>query len=126
MNGPILLLARILMAIIFILAGFGKLTDISGTAQYFAMYNLPATTVAAVVSGLIELVGGLAILVGFKTRIASWVLALFCIATALIAHRDWADMMQLIHFQKNLAMAGGFLALSVAGAGPLSVDGRRG
>lgn len=126
MNGPVLLIARILMAIIFVLAGFGKLTDISGTAAYFAMYNLPATTVVAVIVGLIELLGGLAILVGFQTRIAAWVLAIFCIATALVAHRDWADMMQMINFQKNLAMAGGFLALSLTGAGPLSVDGRRG
>ncbi len=126
MNGPVLLIARILMAIIFVLAGFGKLTDISGTAAYFAMYNLPATTVVAVVVGLIEFLGGLAILIGFQTRIASWVLAAFCVATALVAHRDWADMNNMIHFQKNLAMAGGFLVLSLTGAGPLSVDGRRG
>lgn len=126
MNGPVLLIARILMAIIFVLAGFGKLTDISGTAAYFAMYNLPATTVVAVVVGLIELLGGLAILVGFQTRIAAWVLAIFCIATALVAHRDWADMNNMIHFQKNLAMAGGFLVLALHGAGALSVDGRRG
>lgn len=126
MNGPVLLIARILMAVIFVLAGFGKLTDISGTAAYFAMYNLPATTVVAVVVGLIEFLGGLAILIGFQTRIASWVLAAFCIATALVAHRDWADMNNMIHFQKNLAMAGGFLVLSLTGAGPLSVDGRRG
>lgn len=126
MNGPVLLIARILMAIIFVLAGFGKLTDISGTAAYFAMYNLPATTVVAVVVGLIELLGGLAILVGFQTRIAAWVLAIFCIATALVAHRDWADMNNMIHFQKNLAMAGGFLILALHGAGALSVDGRRG
>jgi putative oxidoreductase len=126
MNGLVLLVARILMAVIFILAGFGKLTDISGTAAYFGMYNLPAPSAAAVIAGLIELIGGLAILVGFQTRIAGWVMAAFCIATALIAHRDWADLDQLIHFQKNLAMAGGFLVLAVHGAGPLSVDARRG
>lgn len=126
MNGPVLLIARILMAIIFVLAGFSKLTDISGTAAYFAMYNLPATTVVAVIVGLIEFLGGLAILIGFQTRIAAWVLAIFCVATALVAHRDWADMNNMIHFQKNLAMAGGFLLLTLTGAGPLSVDGRRG
>jgi putative oxidoreductase len=125
MNGLVLLVARILMAVIFILAGFGKLTDISGTAAYFGMYNLPAPSAAAVIAGLIELIGGLAILVGFQTRIAGWVMAAFCIVTALIAHRDWADLDQLIHFQKNLAMAGGFLVLAVHGAGPLSVDARR-
>jgi putative oxidoreductase len=126
MNGPILLLARILMAIIFLLAGFGKLTDISGTAAYFGSYGLPMPTVAAVISGLIELLGGLAILVGFQTRIAAWVLAVFCVATALIAHTGWADMNQMIHFQKNLAMAGGFLVLALHGPGALSIDARRG
>jgi len=126
MNSAILLVARILLAIIFVLAGFGKLTDISGTAAYFGMYNLPAPAAVAVVSGLVELLGGLAILIGFQTRAASWVLAVFCIATALVAHRDWADMNQMIHFQKNLAMAGGFLVLAVHGAGALSVDARRG
>lgn len=126
MNGPILLLARILMAIIFILAGFGKLTDISGTAAYFGSYGIPATTLVAVVVAIIELVGGLAILVGFQTRIAAWVMAVFCVATALVAHTAWSDMMQMIHFQKNLAMAGGFLVLALHGPGPLSVDARRG
>src|SRR3954471_2805847 len=126
MNSVIVLIGRILLSAIFILAGFGKLTDISGTAAYFAMYNLPGGSLTAVGSGLIELLGGLAILIGFQTRIAGWVLAVFSVATALIAHMNWADMMQLINFQKNLAMAGGFLVLATYGAGALSVDARRG
>ena len=126
MNSAILLVARILLAIIFILAGFGKLTDISGTAAYFGMYNLPAPAAAAVVSGLVELLGGLAILIGFQTRIASWVLAVFCIATALIAHRRLGRYEPDDPFPEELAMAGGFLVLAVHGAGALSVDARRG
>jgi putative oxidoreductase len=126
MNNIIVLVGRILLAAIFILAGFAKLTDISGTAGYFGMYNLPAPTVAAVVSGLVELLGGLAVLIGFQTRIAAFGLAVFCVLTALIAHMGWADLNQLIHFQKNLAMAGGFLVLAAHGAGALSVDARRG
>ena len=127
MNSAIVLLvARILLAIIFILAGFSKLMDIAGTAAYFGMYNLPAPSALAVASGLVELFGGLAILVGFQTRIAGWVMAVFCVATAVIAHSDWADFNQMIHFQKNLAMAGGFLMLAVHGAGALSADARRG
>jgi putative oxidoreductase len=125
-SAAIVLLGRILLSIIFILAGFGKLTDIAGTAAYFASYSLPVPTVAAVIAGLIELVGGLAILVGFQTRIAAWVLALFSIATALIAHMDWSDMNNMINFQKNLAMAGGFLVLGAFGPGALSIDARRG
>lgn len=125
MNSVIVLVGRILLSAIFILSGFGKLTDISGTAAYFAMFHLPATTLFAVGAGLVEFFGGLAILIGFQTRIAAWVLALFSIATALIAHMNWADMMQLINFQKNLAITGGFLLLAVYGPGVLSVDALR-
>jgi putative oxidoreductase len=126
MDSVIVLIGRVLLSIIFVISGFGKLTDISGTAAYFAMYHLPAAGVVAVIAGLIELLGGLAILIGFQTRIAAWVLAIFSVATALIAHTNWADMMELINFQKNLAMAGGFLLLAVYGPGALSVDARRG
>lgn len=123
-NSAIVLVGRILLSIIFILAGFGKLTAIAGTAQYFASYNLPAPTALAILAGLVELVAGLAVLVGFKTRIAAYLLALFCVASALVAHMDWADAMQLINFQKNLAMAGGFLVLAAYGPGSISIDGR--
>jgi putative oxidoreductase len=126
MDSVIVLIGRVLLSIIFVMSGFGKLTDISGTAAYLAMYHLPAAGVAAVIAGLIELLGGLAILIGFQTRIAAWVLAIFSVATALIAHTNWADMMQLVNLQKNLAMAGGFLLLAVHGPGTLSVDARRG
>src|SRR5262245_551711 len=126
MNNVVVLIGRILLSIIFILAGFGKLTDISGTAAYFASDGLPGGAALVVVVGLVELLGGLAILLGFQTRIAAWVLAAFSLATALVAHTGWADINQLIHFQKNLAMAGGFLVLATYGPGALSVDARRG
>ena len=126
MNSIIVLVGRILLAAIFILAGFSKLADISGTAAYFGMYNLPVPSVLAVISSLVEVVGGVAVLIGFQTRIAAFGLAVFCVLTALIAHMGWADLNQLIHFQKNLAMAGGFLVLGAYGAGALSVDARRG
>ena len=126
MDSVIVLIGRVLLSIIFVMSGFGKLTDISGTAAYLAMYHLPAAGVAAMIAGLIELLGGLAILIGFQTRIAAWILAIFSVATALIAHTNWADMMQLVNFQKNLAMAGGFSLLAVHGPGTLSVDARRG
>ena len=125
MNSIIVLIGRILLAAIFILAGFEKLTNISGTAGYFGTYNLPAPNILAVLAGLVELLGGLAVLVGFQTRMAAFGLAAFCILTALIAHMDWADLNQLIHFQKNLAMTGGFLVLGAYGAGTLSIDARR-
>jgi putative oxidoreductase len=121
----VLLVARVLLSIIFLMSGFGKLTDIAGTASYFANYGLPAPSATAVIVGLVELLGGLAILVGFKTPVAAWVLAIFSVASALVAHTDFGDQMQMINFLKNLAMAGGFLALAVSGAGAYSIDGRR-
>ncbi|TRC88998.1 DoxX family protein [Mesorhizobium sp. WSM4310] len=121
-----ILLGRILLAIIFLLSGFGKLTAISGTAAYFGGLGLPVPTVTAVVVGLIELLGGLAILVGFQTRVAAWVLAIFTVATGLVAHTGWADQMQMIQFLKNLAITGGFLLLASSGAGAYSIDAKRG
>ena len=120
-----ILLGRVLLAVIFLLSGFGKLTAISGTAAYFGALGLPVPTVTAVLVGLIELVGGLAILVGFQTRIAAWVLAIFTIATGLVAHTGWGDQMQMIQFLKNLAITGGFLLLASSGAGAYSIDAKR-
>ncbi|WP_419696648.1 DoxX family protein [Mesorhizobium muleiense] len=121
-----ILLGRILLSVIFVLSGFGKLTAIAGTAGYFGSMGLPMPTVTAIVVGLLELLGGLAILIGFQTRITAWVLAIFTVATGLVAHTGWADQMQMISFMKNLAIAGGFLVLASSGAGAYSVDAKRG
>ncbi|CZT34046.1 DoxX family protein [Rhizobium sp. 9140] len=124
-TSAIVLVGRILLSIIFIVAGFGKITNLSGTAGYFAGAGLPVPMVTAVIVSLVELVGGIFILVGFFTRPTAYVLAAFCIATAFIAHFNFADMGQAINFQKNFAMAGGFLLLAAFGPGALSVDARR-
>ena len=120
-----ILLGRILLSVIFLLSGFGKLTAISGTAGYFGSLGLPLPTVTAVIVGLIELLGGLAILVGFQTRIVGWVMAIFTVATALVAHTGWADQSQMINFLKNLGIAGGFIVLASAGAGAYSINAKR-
>jgi len=120
-----LLAGRVLLSAMFILAGFAKLTAISGTAGWFASLGLPVPTATAVVAGLVELVGGLAVLVGYQTRIAAIVLALFTAAATLVAHFDFADQVQLLFLQKNFAIVGGFLILAAVGAGALSVDARR-
>jgi putative oxidoreductase len=126
-NAPVAVLAgRVLLSILFITAGFGKLTSIAGTAGFFGSIGLPLPTVAAVVVGLVELVGGLAILVGFKTRIAAIVLALFVLAATAVAHLDFSQAGNALMLQKNLGLTGGFLLLAVLGAGPLSIDGRLG
>jgi putative oxidoreductase len=121
-----ILIGRILLAAMFVLAGFGKLTDIGGTAGWFGSIGLPAPTIVAVLVGLLELVAGLALVVGFQTRIAALALALFTIGATLIAHTNFADMTQFLIFQKNFAVVGGLLVLAFAGAGALSVDARRG
>ncbi|MBN9250234.1 MAG: hypothetical protein BGO03_08840 [Mesorhizobium sp. 61-13] len=120
-----ILVGRVLLSILFILSGFAKLTAISGTAGWFGSIGLPLPTVTAVVVGLVELLGGLAILVGFKTRIAAILLAVFTLAATAIAHLDFADQMQVLMLQKNLGLVGGFLLLAAVGAGSISIDGRR-
>lgn len=124
-NSALIAVGRLLLSLIFILAGYGKLTGIAGTAGWFGSIGLPFPTVVAVLVGLLELFGGLAILVGYKTRIAAVALALFTIAATLIAHLDFSDQVQVLFFQKNLAIAGGLAVLAAFGAGALSIDGRR-
>ena len=119
-----LLVGRVLISAMYIMAGFSKLTAIGGTAQWFGSIGLPAPTLVAILVGLVELVGGIAVLVGFRTRIAAVVLAVFTVAATLIAHTDLADMNQLLFFQKNLAITGGFLVLAVFGPGAWSIDRR--
>ena len=124
-NAALIAAGRVLLSLIFILAGYAKLTGIAGTAGWFGSIGLPFPTVVAVLVGLLELLGGLAILVGFQTRIAAVALALFTIAATLIAHLDFSDQVQVLFFQKNLAIAGGLAFLASFGAGALSIDGRR-
>jgi putative oxidoreductase len=124
-NAGLIAGGRLLLSLIFILAGYGKLTGIAGTAGWFGSIGLPFPTAVAVLVGLLEFFGGLAILVGYKTRIAAVALALFTIAATLIAHLDFSDQVQVLFFQKNLAIAGGLAVLAAFGAGALSIDGRR-
>lgn len=123
-GSALVLAGRVLMSILFILAGYAKLTGIAGTAGWFASIGLPAPTVTAVLVGLLELFGGLAILVGWQTRIAAIAVALFTLGATAIAHLDFSDQMQVLMLQKNLAIAGGLLFLAVFGPGAYSLDRR--
>lgn len=118
------LVGRVFISILFILAGWAKLTAISGTAGYFGSLGLPMPTVSAIVVGLIEFLGGIAILVGFKTRIAALIVALFVLGATVVAHMDFSDGMNVMMAQKNLAIAGGLLALAAYGAGSYSIDAK--
>jgi len=111
---------RILMSIIFIVAGFGKIGDYEGTQGYMESMGVPGALLPLVI--LLDLGGGLLLLVGYKTRIVAFLLAGFCLLSALIFHLDFADSMQRIQFMKNLALAGGFLYIIAWGAGAWSLD----
>jgi putative oxidoreductase len=125
-NAIVTLVSRILLSILFIPAGFAKLTAIGGTAGYFASKGLPLPTITAVIVGLVELLGGLAVLVGFQTRYAAILLGVFTIGAALVGHLVPWDQANQINFYKNLAIAGGFFVLAQHGAGALSIDAKRG
>ena len=119
--GPVVLLARAMMAYIFLMEGFGKITSYAGVAGYMREHGVAPALLPLVI--LTELGGGLLVLFGFKARWAAIVLAGFCLLTAILIHLPAGEM---IEFQKNVAMAGGFLVLAVFGAGTWSIDGRFG
>ena len=117
-----LLIARILLAFIFVMAGFNKLTGIDGTAGYIASTGLPAATLLAWAAAIFELAAGIFLVIGFQTRITAYLLALFCLFTGYWFHFDPSDQMQFISFMKNVGLAGGYIALAIAGPGIYSVD----
>lgn len=121
-NSVLILAARTLTALIFIMAGYGKITGYAGTEQYMQAMGVPAAMLPLVI--LLELGGGIALLLGFQTRLTALALALFSIAAAFIFHAG-ADQMTQIMLMKNLAMAGGLLAFTVFGAGRLSLDAEK-
>lgn len=123
LNNLALLIGRILLAIIFIAGGWEKISAYRPTAAYMTSNGVPGALLPLVI--LVELGGGLLILVGWQTRLVAVALAGFTLVAAILFHNNFGDTNQLIHFMKNLGIAGGFLALFVSGAGAYSVDGRR-
>jgi putative oxidoreductase len=119
-------LGRLLMSSLFIWDGVRQLLSPSVFAQYFASEHVPLPNVAIWISIPIHILGGMALLVGFKTRWAAALLALLCVATAFGVHLPIGDQDNMIHFYKNLVMMGGFLYVVAFGAGAVSIDGRAG
>jgi putative oxidoreductase len=115
---------RVLLAAIFVASGLSKLGDPAGTAAYISSVGLPLPQLAAWGAIAVELLVGIALIIGFQTRVAALVLALFSVVTALLFHNDFADQMQMIMFMKNIAIAGGLLQVAAFGGGPISIDGR--
>lgn len=117
------LAARIFLAALFVVAGLGKIPGYEGVAGYMQSMGVPGALLPFVIA--LEIIGGLAIAVGYRTRLVAFLLAGFTILTALIFHSP-LDPDEQTQFLKNLAITGGFLLLFVHGAGRLSLDARRG
>jgi len=119
------LAGRILMSLLFVLGGWGKLMAPAATQAMFVKQGLPMVEAAWVLAVVVELGGGLAILFGLFIRPVAVVCAIWCVATALIAHSNFADRIQEINFFKNMGMTGGFLYIAAFGAGAWSLDAWR-
>ena len=113
--------ARLLMSLLFLVSGFGKVTAAAATQAYMVAYGVPAILVWPAAAW--ELGAGLALLIGFGVRPLAFLLAGWCVLTALIFHTDFADQNQMVNFFKNMTMCGGFLVIARAGAPGLGVDG---
>jgi len=119
------LLGRLLIGLPFVFTGFGKLTAYGATTAYITAAGLPFPPLAWAIAVIVELGGGLLLVIGNQTRIVAGVMAVFVLATALSFHTHFADQNQLINFLKNLMITGGLLQIVAFGAGAFSLDSRR-
>ena len=115
-------LGRLLLAAIFLHEAWAKLTAYDAAVAYMQAFGLPGWPLPFAIA--VELVGGLLVIAGLYTRIAALALAVFCVATAVIFHTKFGNRNELLHFEKDLAIAGGFLVLFAHGAGAWSIDAR--
>jgi putative oxidoreductase len=125
----VILVARILLMVLFVMFGWSKLTGFSGTVAYMTSTGAPAPGLSAAIAVVMELVVGIALLVGFYTRPLALLLALYTLGTAIIGHHYWnmtgaVQYDNMIHFYKNISIMGGLLLLCVTGAGKYSIDRR--
>jgi putative oxidoreductase len=123
----LILVGRILLMILFVISGWGKLTNLSSTIAYMTTEGVPLPTFASGIAVFMELFVGISLVVGFYTRPLALLFTLFVLATALVGHHYWtmpepARGANMLHFYKNLSIIGGLLLLAVTGAGKYSVD----
>nr|WP_236675687.1 DoxX family protein [Pseudomonas mediterranea] len=125
MSSSVALSGRILLSAIFLLSGVSKIGASAGMIAYIESVGLPFPSLALAIAILVEVGGGIALILGYRTRLVAAGLALFSVATALAFHNQLGDQNQFIHFFKNIAMAGGLLQVVAFGAGRFSLDARR-
>jgi putative oxidoreductase len=116
------LAGRSLLSVLFVLSGVGKIGAYAGTAAYMSSVGVPSVLLPVVI--VTEILGAIAIIVGWHTRVAALLLAGYTLLAALIFHNNFADQIEMIMFLKNVSIAGGFLLLAANGAGRLSLDRR--
>ena len=114
------LVARILISALFLLNGVFKISNYDGTVGWMVGFGIPGILIIPAI--VLEIVGPILIIFGYKAKIAAGLLSLFCIATAVIFHNDFSDQMQLGSFLKNIALAGGFLFIFINGTKDFSLD----
>jgi putative oxidoreductase len=117
---------RLMIGLPFAMSGLSKLAAYGATAAMISAAGLPLPPLAFAVAVAVELGGGVLLIAGYHTRFVAIAMAVFSLATAVSFHNDFADQNQMIHFLKNVMMAGGLLQIAAFGAGALSVDNRRG
>jgi putative oxidoreductase len=118
-------IGRVFLAALFLMSGLSKLGAAAATTGYIASAGLPLPGVVYAITLVVEIGGGLLLLLGFQAKPVAAVLALFSVAAAILFHNNVADQNQVVHFIKNVAIAGGLLQVAAAGAGRLSFDARR-
>jgi putative oxidoreductase len=116
------LIGRILYASMFLLFGYGKISAFSGTAGYMGSLGLPVPSLVTLIAIIVEIGGGVLMLVGYQTRLVAFGLAIYALVTGFIGHFQLADLNQFQHFMKNIAIVGGSLAFVAFGAGAYSLD----
>jgi putative oxidoreductase len=119
------LIGRVFLSSMFLLFGYGKLTGYAGTVAYMGSLGLPAPSLFTLLAIIVEIGGGLLILVGYQTRLVSLGLAIYVLVSALIGHSHLSDPNQFQHFMKNMAIVGGLLAFVALSGGPYSLDARK-
>ncbi|MBL7045892.1 MAG: DoxX family protein [Parcubacteria group bacterium] len=118
--GP--LLARIFIGGLFLISGIAKLTGFAGVVAFAESTGIPAASLAIILAILVEVLGGLSVLLGYKIKVGATLLAIFAIATAILFHADFADQAQQALFMKNFAIAGGLLYMVRFGAGKMAIE----
>jgi putative oxidoreductase len=129
-TNPLNLIGRLALAAVFLPAGWSKLTDFGGTVGYIESVGLPLATLAALIAIVVEIAGGIALIIGFFTRGAAFALALFTLVASVLFHPYWAmaadqAFVQQLMFFKNIGIFGGLLVLAAQGPGQLSLDAKR-